>query len=107
MTKPPPIQYFRQERVADNDIKRWRECATALMETFTTELERAGHRADFAPDLPPLLNVEGAFIQQPFRVLFAWIPDWSPNLDAGHYVIRLDTCESVRMSGTRRDTPHE
>ena len=87
-------QYHIQLRVPDANVKHWRDWyLVPALDQFQTELKANGWKADYAPEMPPVTDALEGFIRQPFRILFSWIPDWSPNRDAGHHVIRIDTCE--------------
>ncbi len=90
-------QYYRQVRVPDGEIKHWRRRIDAEIHIFTEYLEENGKHADYAPE-PPTTHDYECVMRQPFRILFGWIPDWSTNIDAGHHVIRLDTCEKAEKN---------
>lgn len=75
----------------DADTKQWRESVPDVIDYAIGYLRKEGLAAHAAPDMPPLNDGLEGYIQQPWRVLFAWIPPWAPNTYAGRFVVRVDT----------------
>jgi hypothetical protein len=90
--RPGLEQFTSQERlIGVENIDAWRARGRQLAKIVRAELQHRGYRLVSAPEMPPLHEVKDGCIEQPFRYLTAWIPDWAFNVDAGHFVIRVDT----------------
>lgn len=84
-------QYWIQSRLDDDNRKHWRRVGKATCEALAADLKQRGLSPEAAPEMPPLHDgLQGVTIS-PFRILSMWIPFWSSNPDAGHFVVRVDT----------------
>lgn len=83
--------FTMKRRLSRAEIANWRAHVPPVIEALRADLDRRGLSPDYAPEMPLLKDGLQGYIKQPFRVLMAWIPDWSPNEDAGFHVVRVDT----------------
>lgn len=84
-------QWTYEQPLADLEVKRWRTVARQRLTEFADQLRKYGETPRYAPEMPKLTDGWEGFIEQPYRFLMTWVPDWAPNHHAGKHVFRIDT----------------
>lgn len=72
-----PAQWAIQERIAFGEVSQWRTRAREIAQKLADQMNAKQLAPGFAPDMPTIRGGWDGFIEQPYRFLTTWIPDWS------------------------------